>query len=241
MTEANEAERPPTDPDGDDWVARQRELEAWQAGLIADARAVSRAMEGWGRVGSQEEWLATVAGAPADYRSGRFLLERLGGERFLDPELMATLLTLRQGMIAELGLTSMAELMLADLAILSYFNALRVQGWVGNLSLAFECEWFGSQGPVAKFHQRHGRMTGLRVEEVAEQMVQQLLPLLERANRMLIQNVKAIKELRQPTPASVSIGQMNVAAAQSNTAVVPATPCTQESSPDGQNGARVLK
>ena len=51
-------------------------------------------------------------------------------------------------------------------------------------------------------------------------------------------NLKAIKELRQPTAASVTIGQMNVAAAQSNTAVVPPTPSTQESSRDGQNGGR---
>jgi hypothetical protein len=53
-----------------------------------------------------------------------------------------------------------------------------------------------------------------------------MLPLLDRANRLLVRNLKAARELRQAPLPSVSIGsagQVNVAAAQQNVAA-PAAP-----------------
>jgi hypothetical protein len=68
-----------------------------------DARAVMRAMQGWREVRSMEEWQAACEDARERYQSGRFLLERLGAERFLDPQLMAKLWQLRQGLMEEYG------------------------------------------------------------------------------------------------------------------------------------------
>jgi len=58
------------------------------------------------------------------------LLDRLGAERYLDPTLMATILSLRQRFIAEWGITTAAETMLVDQALVSYYHTLRVQGWI---------------------------------------------------------------------------------------------------------------
>ena len=66
--------------------------------------------------------------AREQYASGQFLLERLRAERHLDPMLMAVLLTIRQQLIEDTGAHGMHELMLVDMAVLSYHNALRVQG-----------------------------------------------------------------------------------------------------------------
>jgi chemotaxis family two-component system response regulator PixH len=62
------------------------------------ARATHRAMAGWRRVQSEEDWVRIVAEARAQYEAGGFLLERLGAERYLDPRLMATLLNLRHNL-----------------------------------------------------------------------------------------------------------------------------------------------
>src|SRR5215218_714722 len=50
---------------------------------------------------------------------------------------------------AGVSATGAAESMLVDLAVLSYANALRVQGWVGDAALLFEHELFGQPGPTA--------------------------------------------------------------------------------------------
>ena len=94
--------------------------------LRKHARAVMRAFEGWGQIRSVEEWQAACDDAAKRYQSGRFLLERLGAERFLDPQLMAMLWQLRQGLLEEYGANSPAMTMVIDLAVMTYANALPV-------------------------------------------------------------------------------------------------------------------
>jgi len=168
--------------------------------LRRDARAAFRALEGWQRIGSQEEWVKVCEESQEEYQSGQFLLERLGAERHLDPKLMATLLTLRRRLVAEWGITTAAETMLVDLAILGYYHALRVQGWVGDLALLIEHEFFGQASPAR-------RGAGLEVEDQVRRLGEHLMPLLDRANRVLIRNLKAIKELRQGPNPAIAIGR----------------------------------
>jgi len=89
----------------------------------------------WLRVRSEEDWMRVFEESREKYESGGFLLARLGAERFLDPKLIATLLSLRQRLIAEWGRTTAADTMLVDLAVLHYYHAIRVQGWIGDLAI----------------------------------------------------------------------------------------------------------
>ena len=192
------------------WREWQAERDRRSARLRHDARAVWRAMEGWQRVGTEEEWLRTVEESRDAYRSGRFLVDRLGAERFLEPELMAVLWGLRRGLVEEGGGTA-AEAMLADLAVLAWYNALRIQRWIGDLSLAVEHEFFGEDGPSARFERRHGRASGLVVEERLARLGEQLLPLEDRASRMLVRHLKALAELRRgPAVAIAQAQQVNL-------------------------------
>src|SRR5215218_6888142 len=111
-------------------------FQAWRERTDADyltlrhqARAGFRAMTGWEAVESEDAWLALCDTAVEDYQSGRFLIERLGAERFLDPGLMATLLMLRQELLRGLGAHSAHEYLLVDMALLSYHHLLRFNGW----------------------------------------------------------------------------------------------------------------
>jgi hypothetical protein len=179
-----------------------------------------RAFEGWGQIHSVEEWQATCEDAAKRYRSGRFLLERLGAERFLDPQLMATLWQLRQGLIEEHGAESPAMTMVIDLAVMTYANALRVQGWIGDLSLVIEHELFGEDSLKVKLRQQYGvQFDGFAVEDHLRRLGDQLLHAFERANRQLLQNLQA---LQRPRPGSVPMvaigraGHVNVAQQQVN-------------------------
>jgi hypothetical protein len=194
--------------------------------LRKDARASYRAMEGWWRVRSADAWEQTCQEAADAYESGRFLIERLGGERHLDPELMATLLALRRQLIDDMGAHQAHERMLVDMAVVSYYHTLRIHGWIGDLAILTEHDFFGETPLTATMEARHGRWgaKALKVEERVERLSERLLPLLDRANRMMIRNLKAIEAMRPPPAPAVAIGsagQVNVGALQNNTATSP--------------------
>ncbi len=197
----------------------QRGLAERHERLLHDARAVFRAMDGWSGIGTMEQWQAAVRQADEDYASGQFLIDRLGAERYLDPTLMAVLLVMRRRLIDERGAMSAAELMLVDMALLSYYHTIRINGWIGNFASILEAEFFQKDSLTAKLQDRYGRGTdrvrGLRVEEIVERIVEQLIPLLDRSNRMMIRNLRSLREWRQPATPNLSIGQagqVNVAA-----------------------------
>ena len=97
-------------------VRVEARLAAWQAErdaayttLVQRAKAVSAASVGWGAVQSQEQWQELYEQAQEARRSGSFLLQRLGAERFLYPTFMAVLLGQRQGLIEEYQVHGVAE------------------------------------------------------------------------------------------------------------------------------------
>jgi hypothetical protein len=172
-----------------------------------NARATHRAMQGWQRVQSHEDWERINEESGEQYESGAFLLERLGADRFLDPRLMATILALRQRLIAESGITTAAETMLVDQAVLSYYHTLRVQGWIGDLAVRIEHEFFGDDAFTEMARKGHRRADRFAVEDRVRQLSERLMPLSDRANRMMIRNLKTIKELRQGQVPAIAIGR----------------------------------
>ena len=191
--------------DWDLWqVEYDRRLAERQQQLLGDARASYRAMGGWGTVKDQADWEQIVEQARDDYDRGAFLVDRLGAERHLDPPLMAVLLGLRRRLIDEHGATTAAELMLIDSAVLAYYHQLRVNGWIGDLAVWLEREFFRMDGLTAKLRDRHGsgagEIRGLKAEDLVAQLVERLMPLLDRSNRMLIRNLKMLKTMREDRP-----------------------------------------
>src|SRR5215831_6510163 len=93
------------------------------------------------------------------------IIERLGAERFLDPQLMGTLWQLRQRLLEEYGAESPAMTMVVDLAVMTYANVLRIQGWIGDLALVIEQELFAKDAPKVKLRQQYGtQVDGFAVE-----------------------------------------------------------------------------
>jgi len=202
----------------------ERRLAERKQKLISDTRAVWRALDGWSRVESVEQWHEIVEKTDDDIESGQFLIDRLGADRHLDPELMAALLVLRRRLIDEYGATSAADIMLIDVAIISYYHTLRINGWIGNFSTMLEDEFFKKEGLSVTIDGQSRsawstKIKGLRVIELAERLGEQLMPLLDRSNRMMLRNFQALQARRQAPVPSVNIGQagqVNVAAVQTN-------------------------
>ena len=131
-----------------------------------------------------EEWQAACEDARERYQAGRFLIERWGAERLLAPQLMATLWQLRQGLLEASGAESPAMTLVIDLAVMTHYHALRVQGWIRDLALSIEPELFGEESLRVKLRQQYGgHFDGFRVEVPLQRLKEQLLPLFERVNR----------------------------------------------------------
>ncbi len=179
------------------------------------------AMEGWQRVTSQEDWERTLAVAASDLYRGKFLIDMLGAERYLEPERMAVLITLRRAWIEEYQVTTAPELMLVDSAIIAFHNQLRAQRIIGNLHSTIEYEFFARDNPTAKVREKYGEyaLKGYTVEDTAERLVDELQLLIDRANRMLLRNIKALRDLKcanitvnvnAPSQVNVAEKQVNV-------------------------------
>jgi hypothetical protein len=133
------------------------------------------------------------------FENGSFLLNRLGAECVLDQDLAIVLLDLRRRLIAEYG-EGPAALMLIDRAVAAYQDFIRISGWVGNLAILIEHEFFGLDGPSAQFQDRYGRegraVRGLAVEQHLARLREELLPLAERCGRVMREALAALETLR---------------------------------------------
>jgi hypothetical protein len=186
------------------------ELNAQHQELRDQAQALLAAVKGRRGVYRDEDWQRIFQQANINYESGHFLIQQLGAERYLEPELMATLAQLRRGLLVGIQNPTAADTMMADSAVLAYHNMLRVQGWIGNLCLVVESELFG-QEPLNKYH---GPTVGPKLVENLRKLEEHLL-LLERCHCMMAKSIAHL-ETRRGKPSSLATvmvgqaGQVNV-------------------------------
>ena len=195
---------PDPDPETEAYASRREaELNAQHQELRDQARATLAAVKGHGRVQSEQDWQRICSQAKINYESGRFLIEKLGAHRYLEPELMATLAQLRRDLLTGIQNPTAADTMMADTAVIAYRNMLRVQGWIDNLCLVVERELFG-QEPL---NQYHGHTVGKKLTEEIRRLEEDM-PLLERSHRMMAKSFAHLEARRgKATTTSVTVGQ----------------------------------
>lgn len=157
--------------------------------LKDDAQAIYGAVKGLPGVRSPQEWANLLEKAGDEIGNGRFIVRCLGAERYLDRETVAVLVTLRQNLVSELLHATAGEVMMIDAAIIGYYNMLRTQRWIGNLSLVVERELFG-QEPLNEIH---GPTVGNRLEEQLGRLAEVMMPLQDRAARMMMRSLEALR------------------------------------------------
>ena len=200
-----------------EWAADKR---AKGEELQKCGRQIWRAMRQWNNVSTQEDWDKVVIQGKVDLDNGQFLLNRLGAQEYLEPEVIATLLILRKGFIEAHGVKTPAEYMLTDMALIAYYNAMRAQRMLGDLATLIEHEFFGVDGPRVKLKERYGPAAEkFHVEEMLERASERLQAMFDRANRTLIRNLRALREL-QGGNLVIRADQVNIAQQQLNQQVI---------------------
>jgi hypothetical protein len=118
------------------------------------------------------------------------------------------------------GHRSPAAAVVIDRALMKDSHVLRRQGWIGNLALVIEHELFAEESlKVTLRHEYSPQFDGFEVEEALRRLREQPVPLCERVNRQLLQNLQALPRHRHGSSPMVAIGragQVNVAQQQVN-------------------------
>jgi hypothetical protein len=157
--------------------------------LKDEAQAIYGLTRGRRGVRSPQQWAEMLEKAGDEIGNGRFLVRMLGAERYLEPETVAVLITLRQELMAERKRATAADVMMVDTAVVAYYNFLRVQGWIGNMALVVERELFGESA----LSEIHGPTTGERLREELQRLGEVLLPLLDRAQKMVARSLAHLR------------------------------------------------
>ncbi len=214
-----------------DYAAWWAERQARGLALQNNSRQTWAAMEGWGAIHTQEDWARLCEETAEDWVSGRAIITMLGGERYITPERTALLLLLWRQFLASYAPEGPAEYMAVAMAVLSFAHFLRLNEFVGNLEMRLEDAFFDTKGLRAQFEQRYRRgseIRGLDVEDLVRQLGREVLPLLDRLNRMVARNLRLLRDLKA-APLALTVqnfGQLNVAQAQTNVAQPLATEAT---------------
>ena len=198
------------------WAERKATGQAMQ---VAFQRSYA-ALEGWNGVPSQEAWQALLDQTAEDWQSGAQLMTMLGGARFIGPERAALCLLLWRQFLAEYQAEGPAEYMVVAMAVLSFDHFLRVNALVHNIQARVESEVFGlpSLRTVNERDPERRVVKGLTAAQLVEELGHDLLPLLDRLNRLVIRNLRALRELKGG-PLAVTVanyGQVNVGQTQTN-------------------------
>jgi len=172
--------------------------------LRIDAQACARSMRFSPTFGDPPEpnkFEDTVSKSLDDYRSGRALMEHMGADRLIDPATTGMLLAIRRGLIEETGAATIGDYVLIDMAVIAFASAMRLQSIVGNAALIIESEMFGQPSLRAKWRRGYGYrpedIQGLAVEEHVRRLCEQIMPLVERFNRMGREGLEALGRTRQ--------------------------------------------
>jgi hypothetical protein len=173
-----------------------------QLGL--DAQACARSMSYSPALGGSRErdkFEEIVSISLDDYRTGRSLMAHLGADRLIDPATTGMLLGIRRGLLAETHAATIGEYVLVDMVVVAFANQMRLQSIVGNTALCIESEMFGQPSLRAKWQKQYGgrpeETRGFAVEEHMQQLIEQIMPLVERFNRMGREGLEALGRARQ--------------------------------------------
>ena len=116
---------------------------------------------------------------------------------YSSPEQEAT----ARSVIEETNATSASTLVLIDMTVIAFANAMRVQSMIGNTALLIETEMFGQPTLRAKWKKEYGGrpddLQGLAVEEHVARLRDKLLPLVEKSHRIARESIEAISRIRQ--------------------------------------------
>jgi hypothetical protein len=156
--------------------------------LKDNARVIFGQVNGHPGVRTPDQWAEVMEKAGDDIGNASFIVRQLGAERYLDYETVAVLISLRQNLLSDIPKPRTADIMAVDAAVIAYYNMLRAQAWIGDLALLVERKLFGEKS----LFDAHGEETARRIEKTFQRIEQVLLPLQDRAHRMMMRSLASL-------------------------------------------------
>lgn len=196
----------------------KKSIEEHKKGSLSYRKRIE--IEFW-NIHSKEEWDWFKKEAKEDYKSGKFFMERIGRIRDIDTKLAMVLVNLREGFIRQEKIKTAPEYMLLDMAMLSYFHAVRLNELIGSFEGSIEWDYFEREAPgKGGYIKGQWKTEAYLIEQLVSRITEELLPKLDLFNRMLIRNLKAIRDHKRINAQLniESVGQLNIGEQQINTA-----------------------
>jgi len=187
--------------------------------VVRAASTLRRMHSAQSKIRTKEDWERAYELAVSDYFDGSFLIESLGGERHLEPSVVFTLQVLRENLIKELEIDSAAEFMLMDMALIAYYNTLRAQRMLGDLATLVDREFFRGESLSVNLNKKDPQIVDdFKVEDMLNRASDKLQLLIDRANQMMIRNLKALQDFKRGS-LTIRTDQINIAQNQVNQVV----------------------
>ncbi len=146
------------------------------------------------------------------------MIEQLGAERYVEPSVVIAIQVIRENLIEDLNIRNAAEFMIMDLALMAYYNTLRAQRMLGDLAIQIERELFRGDSRSANMKNRGWVGDDFKVEAMLDRASDKLQAQIDRANQMLIRNLKALQDLKKGN-LIIRTDQINIAQQQVNQVV----------------------
>jgi len=204
------------------WKERQERAEA----LVNDSRRSWAAMQGWDAVQTQADWDATMDRTVEEWHSGELFIRMLGAQRYLDPPHTALMFHLWHHFVGTYRPAGPAEYLAIAMALFAFHHLIRVNEFAGNMASRLEFQFFDTTPLQVRLVERDGtpkradQVAQIEAREALEQFGRDALPLMDRLNRMVIRNLKALRDLKA-APVALNVqnyGQLNVGQVQTNLA-----------------------
>jgi len=202
------------------WKERQERAQD----LVSRSRRSWAAMQGWDEVKTKEDWDRIVDESGEDWASGKRLITMLGGERYVSPEQTALMYHLWHDFVGTYRPQGPAEYLAIAMALIAFHQLIRANEFVGNLMARLESTVFGIDPPLVRVIERDGKLGPITLEgkvaghETIQELGRDALPLLDRLNRMVLRNIKALRDLKASSLSLTvqNYGQLNVGQVQTN-------------------------
>ncbi len=137
----------------------------------------------------------------------------------MDPSVVAVLQVLRQNLIEDHDIQSAAEFMLMDLALMAYYNTIKGQRMLGDLTTQIERELFRGDSLGVNLRDKQGLIVDdFKVEAMLDRASDKLLAQIDRGYQMLIRSIKSLQDLKKGN-LIIRTEQINIAQQQINQVV----------------------
>ena len=181
-----------------------------------NANVLKRTFPEFTKLKTQGDWERAYELAEDSFLSGQFLINNLGADRYVEPNIAVTLIVLRQKLIQDMQLDSAAEYMMMDVALTANYNFIKAQRMFGDLAVLIEKELF-QEDSLSLNLKADGSLdlNTFKVDAMLDRASDSLMVLIDKSSKLMIVSLKALRDYKSGA-LSIRAEQINIGNQQVN-------------------------